>query len=122
MGGNDFAQILAGAVVLGSTLGATVAGFFAYRQKSLVTLLRESNSDYKDRNEQLESERDELKRELGKVKDAVDRLEKEKRLPLEKLTQLIVQQHTAQLASMNNIATKMGDIAQAMSKNNGGKK
>lgn len=120
MGGTDFVQILAGAVVLGSTLGATVAGFFAYRQKSLVTLLRESNGDYKERNEQLESERDELKHDVVKLKDAVDRLEKEKRLPLEKLTQLIVQQHTAQLDSMNSIAIKLGDIAEAMSKNNGG--
>lgn len=121
-GGVDYIQILAGAIVLGSTLGATVAGFFAYRQKSLVTLLRESNSDYKDRNEQLETERDDLKKDVSKLKDAVDRLEREKRLPLEKLTQLIVQQHTAQLASMNSIATKLGEVANAILKNNGGRK
>lgn len=115
----DFIQILAGAIVLGSTLGATVAGFFAYRQKTLVSLLRESNSDYKDRNVQLESERDELKKDVDKLKDTVARLEQEKRLPLEKLTDLIIKQHMAQLNSMNDIATKMGLIADQMAKANG---
>lgn len=122
MGGTDFIQILAGAIVLGSTLGATVAGFFAYRQKSLVSLLRESNSDYKDRNVQLEQERDLFKADVIKLQDAVKRLEQEKRLPLEKLTSLIINQHTAQLASMNAIATKLGEVANAILQNNGGSK
>lgn len=107
----DFVQILAGAIVLGSTLGATVAGFFAYRQKSLVSLLRESNNDYKDRNVQLESERDELREVIIKLKDSVHKLENERRLPLEKLTKLIVTQHAENQESILQ-------LTKAISKNN----
>lgn len=89
----DFVQALGAAIVLGSTLGATVAGFFAYRQKSLVSLLRESNQDYKDRNEQLEKERDELKKTVEQLQADVKQLKAEKMMPLESLTKLIIKQH-----------------------------
>lgn len=85
----DFVQILAGAIVLGSTLGTTVASVFAYRQKSLVTMLRESNSDYKLRVEQLEDERESLKKIIETLQADVGQLKREKTLPLDNLTKLV---------------------------------
>lgn len=89
----DYLQIIGAAITGGATLGAIVAGFFAQRQKSLVTLLREGNNDYKERVEQLETERDQLKKDFQSMKDEFAQLKKEKALPLEKLTKLIMTQH-----------------------------
>ena len=89
----DFLTLLGGAITFGSALGATVAGFFAYRQKSLVTLLRESNKDYKDRVEQLEIERDGLNKRIDLLTTAVKALQDQKALPLENLTLLVTQQY-----------------------------
>lgn len=88
---------LAVAITGGSTLGATIAGFFAYRQKSLVTLLRESNKDYKDRVEQLEEDRDRFEKTTKEQAEKIRHLEAEKTLPLKNLIELITSQHTTTL-------------------------
>jgi len=100
----DIIQTLGAAITFGSALGATIAGFFAYRQKSLVTVLRESNNDYKERVEQLEEDRDSKKREVESLTTRIMFLEREKQLPLEELTKLIMQQHTQQLQLMGKMA------------------
>lgn len=102
MEGNLIAT-LAVAITGGSTLGATIAGFFAYRQKSLVTLLRESNQDYKERVGQLEQDRDRLEK-LSKEQTAeIAQLKAEKALPLENLTQLITSQHQLLIAAITEL-------------------
>lgn len=102
---------LAIAITTGSALGATIAGFFAYRQKSLVTLLRESNKDYKDRVEQLEEERENLKKMIDDLNSRVKAMEQEKALPLEELTKLIIEQHTQQIKSTDKTTKELGALA-----------
>jgi hypothetical protein len=95
---------LAVAITGGSTLGATIAGFFAYRQKSLVTLLRESNKDYKDRVEQLEEDRDRLERVTKDQAEEIAQLKREKELPLKNLIELITTQHTSTFDAITKLA------------------
>lgn len=102
MDGNLIAT-LAVAITGGSTLGATIAGFFAYRQKSLVTLLRESNADYKERVGQLESDRDRFEKLAKEQGDEIDRLKAEKALPLDNLTKLITSQHQMLIAAITEL-------------------
>lgn len=89
----DYLQAIGAAITFGSALGAIVAGFFAQRQKSLVTLLRESNKDYKDRVEQLEADRDRFEELSKKQADEIADLKRQKMLPLEQLIKLVTQQH-----------------------------
>lgn len=114
----DFTQTLGAAIVLGSTLGATVAGFSAYRQKNLVVLLRESNKDYKDRSDQLEAERDELRVKVKTLQDDVAQLKREKTLPLERLTKLVISQHKDMHQSMIHLTKALNTTAMAMKGNN----
>ena len=107
MVGNSFIQSLAAAIVLGSTLGSIVAGFFAVRQRSLVTLLRESNNDYKQRNEQLEAERDELKVIVEQLRTDVAQLKREKTLPLENLTRLVIEQNAKTQKSIMSLTAEL---------------
>ena len=90
----DYLQALGAAITFGSALGAIVAAFFAQRQKSLVTLLREGNADYKLRVEQLEKDRDSLANVVQKQAEEIKQLKSEKALPLKELTQLIMTQHS----------------------------
>lgn len=94
---------LAVAITGGSTLGATIAGFFAYRQKSLVTLLRESNKDYKDRVDQLEKDRDTDRETINKQADEIKQLKAEKALPLDNLTKLITSQHQVLISAITEL-------------------
>lgn len=94
---------LAVAITGGSTLGATIAGFFAYRQRSLVALLRESNKDYKDRVEQLEDDRDRLTAVTKSQADEIAILKAEKTLPLDNLTKLITSQHQMLIAAITEL-------------------
>lgn len=110
----DLLETLGAAIVAGSALGATIAGFFAYRQKSLVTVLREGNQDYKERVEQLERDREIDQKMLKKQAQQIEALQNEKRLPLDELTKLIVQQHSDQLKSTENLATQMSAVATQM--------
>jgi predicted PurR-regulated permease PerM len=98
---------LAVAITGGSTLGATIAGFFAYRQKSLVTFLRESNQDYKDRVEQLESDRDRFEKLAKDQADEIAQMKAEKRLPLENLTALITSQHSALVDAITGLTNAL---------------
>lgn len=113
----EFLQVLGAAITFGSALGATVAGFFAYRQKSLVTVLRESNNDYKERVDQLIEEREELNKKIDFLTESVKRLEKEKQLPLDRLTKLVMSQNK-QIAS---VATSLSEVAKYI-KESGDKK
>jgi 3-hydroxyacyl-CoA dehydrogenase len=100
---------LAVAITGGSTLGATIAGFFAYRQKSLVTLLRESNKDYKERVEQLESDRDRFEK-LSKEQTAeIAQLKAEKALPLDNLTKLITSQHQLLISAITELTKALAN-------------
>lgn len=94
---------LAVAITGGSTLGATIAGFFAYRQKSLVTLLRESNADYKDRVVQLEQDRDRFEKVTKDQALEIAQLKAEKALPLDNLIKLITSQHTSTLSAITEL-------------------
>lgn len=102
MDGNLIAT-LAVAITGGSTLGATIAGFFAYRQKSLVTLLRESNKDYRERVDQLEKDRDRFEKMTKEQAEEIALLKREKELPLKNLIELITSQHTATLAAITGL-------------------
>lgn len=96
----DFIQVLGAAIVFGSTLGATLAGLFASRQRSLVKLLREANNDYKERVEQLEKDRDDDRRTIQQQAAEIKQLKSEKALPLQQLTKLIVSQHAETMAAV----------------------
>lgn len=100
---------LAVAITGGSTLGATIAGFFAYRQKSLVTLLRESNADYKERVGQLEQDRDRFEKLSREQADKISRLESEKALPLDNLTKLITSQHQMLIAAITELTKALAN-------------
>lgn len=101
---------LAVAITGGSTLGATIAGFFAYRQKSLVTLLRESNKDYKDRVEQLEQDRDRFEELNKKLVAEITALKREKELPLKELIELITSQHNATFSAITELTKAISTI------------
>lgn len=94
---------LAVAITGGSTLGATIAGFFAYRQKSLVVLLRESNADYKERVGQLEEDRDRFEKLSKTQSEEIAQLKRERQLPLENLIKLVTSQHAATLLAITNL-------------------
>lgn len=98
---------LAVAITGGSTLGATIAGFFAYRQKSLVTLLRESNTDYKERVGQLEQDRDRFEKLSKEQAEKITRLESEKALPLDNLIKLITSQHQTLISAITELTTAL---------------
>lgn len=110
----DFPQTLGAAIVLGSTLGATVAGFSAYRQKNLVVLLRESNNDYKDRNAQLEADNERYKTQIKELQTDVAQLKREKTLPLEKLTKLVISQHQDMQRSMIQLTKALNSTVSVM--------
>ena len=95
------------AVVGGSALGATLAGFFAYRRGAREKVLSALVEDQERRINQLEEERDGL---LEKVQQ----LESERQLPLTQLTELIVNQHTQQMASIEKLTTKIASVARTM--------
>lgn len=107
---------LAVAITGGSTLGATIAGFFAYRQKSLVTLLRESNTDYKDRVGQLESTVDRQAIEIKGQADKITQLENEKTLPLDNLIKLITSQHQVLISAITELTTALASNEKAKKK------
>lgn len=99
----DFIQILAAAIVLGSTIGTTVASLFAYRQKSLVTMLRESNADYKNRVDQLVSDGELKDKQIADLTTDVAQLKREKMLPLDNLTKLVIRQNAETNKSIMNL-------------------
>lgn len=102
---------LAVAITGGSTLGATIAGFFAVRQKTLVTLLREANGDYEKRVKQLEDDRDRLDKSDKEKAARIAQLEAEKALPLEKFVELITSQHTTTLSAITELTKAMKLVA-----------
>ncbi len=91
---------LAVAITGGSTLGATIAGFFAIRQKTLVTMLREANGDYEKRVKQLESDRDRFEKLTKDQTQEIANLRAEKALPLENFIKLITSQNESTLAAI----------------------
>jgi len=107
-------ELLIAAVLGGSTLGATIAGFLAYRRGAREKVLTALVDDQDKRIKQLEGDRDRLAKQ-------VENLEREKRLPLDQLSQLIVTQHTAQMKSMTDIANSMAEIARAIAPTGGSK-
>lgn len=108
----NFLELLGAAITFGSALGATLAGLFATRQRSLVTLLREANNDYKDRVGQLETDRDSLQIVVKKQAEEINRLKSEKALPLKQLTELVAQQHKETMATLKMIKGKGDDRVQ----------
>ncbi len=104
---------LAVAITGGSTLGATIAGFFAYRQKSLVTLLRESNADYKERVGQLEQDRDRFEKTTKEQADEIAKLKAEKALPLDNLTKLITSQHSVLISAISELTKALSSNQKA---------
>lgn len=106
---------LAVAITGGSTLGATIAGFFAVRQKTLVTLLREANGDYEKRVKQLEDDRDRFEKQTKDQAARIAQLESEKALPLENLIKLITSQHTATLRAITDLTKAIASNAKPVS-------
>ena len=84
------------------------AGFFAYRQKSLVTLLRESNADYKERVGQLEQDRDRFEKTTKDQAAEIAQLKAEKALPLDNLIKLITSQHQVLISAITELTTALG--------------
>lgn len=105
---------LAIAITGGATLGGTIAGFFAIRQKTLVTMLREANGDYEKRVKQLETDRDRLDRSDKEKTARIAQLEAEKALPLENFIKLITSQNDAVLSAI----TALTNAINAMPKPN----
>lgn len=101
-------------IIGGLGLGSAVAALFAYNQKLGKDVLREANKDYKERNEQLEADNDRLKKDILDLKKRVTTLEAEKRLPLDELTKLIIQQHSEQISSTEKLTRQIGDVAKQM--------
>ncbi len=103
---------LAVAITGGSTLGATIAGFFAVRQKTLVALLREANGDYEKRVKQLEDDRDRFEK-LNKEQTAeIAQLRAEKALPLENFIKLITSQNDATLSAITALTQAISALPQ----------
>lgn len=104
-------ETLAAAIVTGSALGAVLAGFFAYRRGASEKLLRAIVGDQEKRIKQLETDRDDLAAERDKLAKRVETLEHERQLPLTELTQLVIQQNTAQLDAIKALTTEMARLA-----------
>lgn len=107
-------SILGGAVTIGGFIGIALA----YKRKTDLEVLRASNKDYKERNEQLESDIDRIKKE-----NAV--LEAQRILPFEKLTKLMVNQHSEQMESgrkqldgITKLTRELGNVAKNLVRNN----
>lgn len=101
---------LAVAITGGSTLGATIAGFFAVRQKTLVTLLREANGDYEKRVKQLESDRDRFEKTTKDQAAEIAQLRAEKALPLDNFIKLITSQNEAVLSAITALTTAIQSL------------
>lgn len=104
----DYLQSLTPIITGASFIGGALGVALAYKRKTDLEVLRASNLDYKDRNEQLEQDNARLKKE-----NAV--LEAQRVLPFEKLTKLIVTQHSQSIKSMSDIITELGNIAKSIS-------
>lgn len=97
--------LIAGAITIGGVIGIALA----YKRKTDLEVLRASNNDYKARNEQLETDIERVKKE-----NAV--LEAQRILPFEKLTKLMLNQHSEQLKGMHKLTQELGKLAKAFTK------
>jgi len=97
-------ETLTAAILGGSALGAALAGFFAYRRGAREKVLSALVDDLTKYNE-------ELKKKCDRLEKRVKSLEAERQIPLTELTKMIVEQHTAQMQSMSDIATALTNLA-----------
>lgn len=104
-----------GGFALASILATIAASFYGVRQKTIIATLNESNKAYKERNEQLEDERDSLKetllardeqhtKDLAELRGRIITLEKIKTPPLEPLMELINLNHKEVMAKLQEEA------------------
>lgn len=91
--GNIFTVVLA-IFTLASILGTAAAIFYSVRQRTVITILKESNDAYKDRNAQLESQTVRNTSDITALKNRIVDLEKIKTSPLEPLIALVTKNHT----------------------------
>lgn len=103
----DWLTTLNVAILTGSALGATLAGFFAYRRGAREKVLEALVGDQDKRIKQLEDER---KRHLRRIQA----LEAEKARPLTDLTELIVTQHAAQMESMKTVTEGLAEVVKTL--------
>lgn len=106
---------LAAAVVGGSTLGATIAGFFAYRRKARITLQDEIIATYEKRVKQLEEQSNRQDEQITQQTARIAQLEAEKALPLENLIKLITSQHSATLSAITKLTKAIAEQQPASS-------
>jgi predicted RNase H-like nuclease (RuvC/YqgF family) len=106
----DLFNNLATAITIGAALGATIAGLITWRKTAHDKLQTAIIGDYEKRTEQLEKDKADLGEENAALKKRVESLENEKRLPLERMTKLIVKQHNEQMASTNTLTKSIGTV------------
>lgn len=103
----DWFSTLNVALLTGSALGATLAGFFAYRRGAREKVLSALVGDQEKRIAQLTEDRDELQKR-------VTQLEAEKQLPLTNLTQLIIKHHSDQMTTMTAVTEQLAAVAKLL--------
>lgn len=90
----DILTLILGLFTAASVLATVSASFYGVRQKTIIQTLRESNSAYKERNEQLETSLSSLEKEVIILKDRMKVLEQIKTPSIEPLIKLIEQNET----------------------------
>lgn len=111
----EWLNYILGGFALAAILATIAASFYGVRQKTIITTLNESNKAYKERNEQLEEERDSLKKvllerdkqhtkDLAELRGRIITLEKIKTPPLEPLMELINLNHKEVMAKLQEEA------------------
>ena len=90
---SNFSTILTLIFTIASTLGAAGAIFYSVKQKTYITILKESNDAYKDRNAQLEEQLDRNTKDILELHRRIKDLERLKTPPLQPLVALVTKNH-----------------------------
>lgn len=97
-------ETLVTVVMGGFGLGGILAGLLQRRKTASVELKDAMISDLTAYNKQLEGDKSRLQAQVEAQAKQIAQLESEKRLPLERLTKLMVKQHNQQTNSTKSLA------------------
>lgn len=109
-------ESLGAAITGAAAIGATIFGLITWRKTAHDKLQGAIIADYETRNAQLEADKQRLTEELAEKQKRIEALEAEKRLPLERMTRLVVKQHKDQINSNRSLTRTMGTIAENLTK------
>lgn len=93
----EYLNWILGALTLASIAGGLTAAFYGARQKELITILKETNEAYEQRNKQLDEELrrvlKEYEQEVTSLKSRIKILQNIKTPPLEQIIDMIKLYH-----------------------------